>query len=48
MTTLDTTNTNFVSTESSFDAIRRKNFFLYGFISSFVWMCFHFTLVFFF
>jgi len=39
---------NFVSTESSFDETRRKNFFIYGFISSFVWMCFHFTLVFFF
>lgn len=39
---------NFVSTESSFDEIKRKNFFTYGFISSFVWMCFHFTLVFFF
>lgn len=39
---------SFVSTESSFDEIRRKNFFIYGFISSFVWMCFHFTLVFFF
>ncbi|MDD5376720.1 MAG: MFS transporter [Candidatus Gracilibacteria bacterium] len=39
---------NFVSAESSFDETRRKNFFTYGFISSFVWMCFHFTLVFFF
>ncbi|MDD5197533.1 MAG: MFS transporter [Candidatus Gracilibacteria bacterium] len=39
---------NFVSTESSFDETRRKNFFTYGFIASFVWMCFHFTLVFFF
>ncbi|MCK9272329.1 MFS transporter [Candidatus Gracilibacteria bacterium] len=39
---------NFVSLESNFDFIRRKNFFIYGFISSFVWMCFHFTLVFFF
>ncbi|MDD2486823.1 MAG: MFS transporter [Candidatus Gracilibacteria bacterium] len=39
---------NYVSVESSFDEIRRKNFFHYGFISSFVWMCFHFTLVFFF
>ncbi len=39
---------SFVSTESSFDEIRRKNFFIYGFIASFVWMCFHFTLVFFF
>jgi hypothetical protein len=39
---------SFVSTESSFDETRRKNFFTYGFISSFVWMCFHFTLVFFF
>lgn len=41
-------NVSFVSTESSFDEIRRKNFFIYGFVSSFVWMCFHFTLVFFF
>lgn len=39
---------SFVSTENSFDEIRRKNFFIYGFIASFVWMCFHFTLVFFF
>jgi hypothetical protein len=39
---------SFVSTESSFDENRRKNFFTYGFLSSFVWMCFHFTLVFFF
>ena len=39
---------NFVSVESNFDLIRRKNFFIYWFISSFVWMCFHFTLVFFF
>ncbi|MDD2891621.1 MAG: hypothetical protein PHQ95_01530 [Candidatus Gracilibacteria bacterium] len=39
---------SFVSTESSFDENRRKNFFTYGFIASFVWMCFHFTLVFFF
>ena len=39
---------NYVSVESSFDEIRRKNFFHYWFISSFVWMCFHFTLVFFF
>lgn len=39
---------NFVSLESNFDLIRRKNFFIYWFISSFVWMCFHFTLVFFF
>ncbi len=41
-------NQNFVSVESGFDQIRRKNFFIYAFISSFVWMCFHFTLVFFF
>lgn len=39
---------SFVSTESSFDETRRKNFFTYGFIASFVWMCFHFTLVYFF
>ncbi|EKE26988.1 MAG: hypothetical protein ACD_4C00091G0002 [uncultured bacterium (gcode 4)] len=39
---------NYVSVESSFDETRRKNFFHYWFISSFVWMCFHFTLVFFF
>ena len=39
---------SFVSTESSFDEIKRKNFFIYGFIASFVWMCFHFTLVYFF
>lgn len=40
--------TNFVSTESSFDIVRRKNFYMYAFISSFVWMCFHFTVVYFF
>ena len=42
------TTANFVSVESQFDTVRRKNFFSYAFISSFVWMCFHFTLVFFF
>jgi hypothetical protein len=39
---------NYITTESEFDEIKRKNFFLYSFISLFVWMCFHFTLVFFF
>lgn len=39
---------NYVSVESWLDEIRRKNFFRYWAISSFVWMCFHFTLVFFF
>lgn len=39
---------NYITTETSFDEIRRKNFFFYWFIASFVWMCFHFTLVFFF
>lgn len=42
------TTSNFVSIESQFDTTRRKNFFIYAFVSSFVWMCFHFTLVFFF
>lgn len=42
------TTANFVSVESQFDTVRRKNFYIYAFISSFVWMCFHFTLVFFF
>ncbi len=39
---------SFVSVESNFDEIRRKNFAIYWFIAGFVWMCFHFTLVFFF
>lgn len=39
---------NFVSIESTLDEVRRKNFFWYWAFSSFVWMCFHFTLVFFF
>lgn len=39
---------NFVSVENYLDDIRRKNFFWYWTISSFVWMCFHFTLIFFF
>lgn len=39
---------NFISVESGLDETRRKNFFRYWAISSFVWMCFHFTLVFFF
>lgn len=39
---------NYVALENKFDEIKRKNFFSYWFISSFVWMCFHFTLVFFF
>lgn len=39
---------NYITTESEFDEIRRKNFFFYSFIALFVWMCFHFTLVFFF
>lgn len=39
---------NYITTESEFDEIKRKNFFFYSFIALFVWMCFHFTLVFFF
>ncbi|EKE28646.1 MAG: hypothetical protein ACD_3C00036G0002 [uncultured bacterium (gcode 4)] len=39
---------NFVSVESWLDEVRRNNFFWYWALSSFVWMCFHFTLVFFF
>lgn len=39
---------NFISVESKLDETRRKNFFWYWWLSSFVWMCFHFTLVFFF
>lgn len=39
---------NFVSVESGLDDVRRKNFLHYWFISSFVWMCFQFTIVFFF
>lgn len=39
---------NFISVESTLDEARRKNFFWYWAFSSFVWMCFHFTLVFFF
>ena len=46
--TIQSQDINFVTTENIFDAVRRKNFFIYGFISSFVWMCFHFTLVYFF
>lgn len=39
---------NYVILENWFNEIKRKNYFFYWFISSFVWMCFHFTLVFFF
>ncbi|MDD4151370.1 MAG: MFS transporter [Candidatus Gracilibacteria bacterium] len=39
---------NYITAETSFDEIKRKNFFFYSFIRAFVWMCFHFTLVFFF
>lgn len=39
---------NYVSIENYLDVVRRKNFFWYWALSSFVWMCFHFTLVFFF
>lgn len=39
---------NYVSIESWLDSVRRNNFFWYWALSSFVWMCFHFTLVFFF
>lgn len=39
---------NYITIDNKFDDIKRKNFFTYSFISSFVWMCFHFTLVFFF
>lgn len=39
---------NFITVDNKFDDIKKKNFMLYWFISSFVWMCFHFTLVFFF
>lgn len=39
---------NFITVDNKFDDIKKKNFMMYWFISSFVWMCFHFTLVFFF
>ncbi|MDD2907665.1 MAG: hypothetical protein PHH98_03410 [Candidatus Gracilibacteria bacterium] len=39
---------NYITIDNKFDDVKKKNFFIYGFISSFVWMCFHFTLVFFF
>lgn len=39
---------NYITAETSFDEIKRKNFFFYSFIRAFIWMCFHFTLVYFF
>lgn len=39
---------NYITIDKDFNEVKRKNFFLYLFTSSFVWMCFHFTLVFFF
>ncbi|MDD3793847.1 MAG: MFS transporter [Candidatus Gracilibacteria bacterium] len=39
---------NFITIDNKFDDVKKKNFMIYGFISSFVWMCFHFTLIFFF
>ncbi len=39
---------NFITIDNEFNDVKKKNFMMYWFISSFVWMCFHFTLVFFF
>lgn len=39
---------NFITIDNKFDDVKKKNFMIYWFISSFVWMCFHFTLIFFF
>ncbi|NVP17523.1 MFS transporter [Candidatus Gracilibacteria bacterium] len=39
---------NYITIDNKFDEVKRKNFYMFSFISAFVWMCFHFTLVFFF
>ncbi len=39
---------NYLVLDNKFDEVKKNNFFNYTFVSSFVWMCFHFTLVFFF
>lgn len=39
---------NYITIDNGFDDVKKKNFFAYSFVYSFVWMCFHFTLIFFF
>lgn len=39
---------NYITLDNKFDEVKRKNFFNFNFVSSLVWMCFHFTLVYFF
>lgn len=39
---------NYISVDNNFDEVKKKNFFFYCFAWAFVWMCFHFTLVYFF
>lgn len=40
--------TNFITVDNDFNDVKRRNFFTFEFMSSFVWMFFHFTVVFFF
>ncbi|MDD2870973.1 MAG: hypothetical protein PHS49_03200 [Candidatus Gracilibacteria bacterium] len=39
---------NYLALENDFDEVKRANFFNYSFVSSLVWMFFHFTVVYFF
>jgi len=39
---------NYLTIDNKFDEVKRANFFNYSLVSSIVWMCFHFTLVYFF
>ncbi len=40
--------TNYLAIDNKFDEVKRTNFFNYSFVSSLVWMFFHFTVVYFF
>ena len=39
---------NYLALDNKFDEVKRNNFYNYTIVSSIVWMCFHFTLVYFF
>ncbi|MDP2091092.1 MAG: hypothetical protein Q8K30_05870 [Candidatus Gracilibacteria bacterium] len=40
--------TNYLALDNNFDEVKRNNFFNFSFVSSLVWMFFHFTVVYFF
>lgn len=39
---------NYIAVDRWFNAVKRRNFYMYEVIAAFVWMCFHFTVVYFF